>query len=145
MRLVQNKDERWQNRRHFFSTAATAMRRILVDEARRRKTAKRGSGRTPVTLDELKLVDPDSGADPLENLEALDKALDRLGSQVEHERKCTVVELRFFVGLSLEQTAEVLDVSIATVKRDWEFTRAWLSREMLRDRKRNVNGPHEQN
>jgi RNA polymerase sigma-70 factor (ECF subfamily) len=145
MRLVQNRDERWQNRRHFFSTAATAMRRILVDEARRRKSAKRGSGKSPVTLDGLNLLDPDSGADPLENLETLDKALDRLGSQPEHERKCTVVELRFFVGLSLEQTAEVLDVSMATVKRDWEFTRAWLSREMLRDRKKNVNGSHEQN
>jgi RNA polymerase sigma factor (TIGR02999 family) len=133
IRLVQYKDERWENRAHFFSTAARAMRRILVDEARSRKAAKRGYGHCPVPLDELKEPgQKEEAQDPFEDLEALDRALDKLSAQESHKRKCTVVELRFFVGLTLEQTADVLAVSIATVKRDWEFTRAWLRREVNR-------------
>jgi RNA polymerase sigma factor (TIGR02999 family) len=132
LRLVKNRKERWENRKHFFSTAATAMRRILVDEARRRKADKRGSGQQPLPLEAL--GETDQGfvelKGPLENLEVLDAALVKLESQPDHKRKLTVVELRFFVGLSLDEVADVLGVSPTTVKRDWEFAKAWLSREM---------------
>lgn len=135
IRLVQDPDGGWENRAHFFSTAARAMRRILVDEARRRKALKRGRGHSPVPLDALQEAVEKStkSKDLVENMEALDKALDLLGEQPSGKRKCTVVELRFFVGLTLEQTAEVLGISKATVKRDWEFTRAWLRREINRE------------
>lgn len=135
IRLVQDPDGGWENRAHFFSTAARAMRCILVDEARRRKALKRGSGHSPVPLDALQEAVQKStkSKDLVENMEALDKALDLLGEQSSGKRKCTVVELRFFVGLTLEQTAEVLGISKATVKRDWEFTRAWLRREINRE------------
>jgi RNA polymerase sigma factor (TIGR02999 family) len=132
IRLVPGKEARWQDRGHFFSVAAKAMRRILAGEARKKRAAKRGSGQRPVTLDRL----GEPGADqtpegiPMEDLEMLDLALDKLGEQEGSERLCTMVELRFFVGLTLDQTAEVLGVSKATVKRDWEFTRAWLYKEM---------------
>jgi len=132
MRLVQGHDAGFENRAHFFSVAARAMRRILVDRARSRKAVKRGKGEKPLPLD--KVDAGDGGADAPENLfedlDALDRALDKLGAQTVHKRKCTVVELRFFVGLTHEQTADVLGVSMATVARDWEFTRAWLFREM---------------
>jgi RNA polymerase sigma factor (TIGR02999 family) len=132
MRLVRDKDERWKNRVHFFSTAASAMRRILVDKARSRRAAKRGGGRDKQPLHEASGLDQriTDITDRFEDLEALDKALNKLSGTDRHRRKCTVVELRFFVGLTLEQTAEALDVSLATIKRDWDFTRAWLLREM---------------
>ncbi|MHC4941573.1 MAG: sigma-70 family RNA polymerase sigma factor [Planctomycetota bacterium] len=132
LRLVKTRREGWENRKHFFSTAATAMRRILVDEARRRKADKRGSGQQPMPLEALGETDQgfEELKEPLENLEALDAALVKLESKPDHKRKLTVVELRFFVGLSLEEVAELLDVSPTTVKRDWEFAKAWLSREM---------------
>jgi len=133
LKLVQNRDEGWSNRRHFFSTAAGAMRRILVDEARRRKAARRGSGKRLMSLQEVGEAGSDapSEAASFDNLDALDKALDKLAAEEHHKRKCTMVELRFFAGFTLEQTAELLDVSMATVKRDWEFTKAWLGREMV--------------
>lgn len=132
IRLVPGKEARWQDRGHFFSVAAKAMRRILAGEARKKRAAKRGAGQRPVTLDRL----GEPGANqtpegiPMEDLELLDQALDKLGEQEGSERLCTMVELRFFVGLTLDQTAEVLGVSKATVKRDWEFTRAWLYKEL---------------
>jgi len=135
MRLVRDKKEGWKNRAHFFSVAARAMRRILVDKARSKKAAKRGKGLGRVPLDEAqgKGAKPSAEGDPFDDLEALDRALEELGSLPDHGRKLTVVELRFFVGLTVEQTAEVLDISPATVKRDFEFTRAWLRRAMSRD------------
>ena len=134
MRLVHGSDQGWENRSYFFSVAATAMRRILVDSARSRKAVKRGEGQRPLPLDEMDGAEPQSAAGGalFDDLEALDRALDRLGSQPVHKRKCTIVELRFFVGLTVEQTAEVLGLSAATVARDWEFTRAWLQRDMER-------------
>jgi RNA polymerase sigma factor (TIGR02999 family) len=136
LRLVRKQDEAWKNRAHFFKVAATAMRRILVDEARKKKAAKRGLGRRPLALDALSETEQEAAPvpDPFEDLEALDRALEKLGSIEGHERKRSVVELRFFVGLTLEETAEALDLSLATVKRDWEFTKAWLLREMRGNR-----------
>lgn len=132
MRLVQGHDASFENRAHFFSVAARAMRRILVDRARSRKAVKRGKGEKPLPLDKVEVGGGQATAPEnlFEDLDALDRALDKLGEQAAHKRKCTVVELRFFVGLTHEQTADVLGVSMATVARDWEFTRAWLFREM---------------
>ena len=132
LRLVPEKDKGWTNRAHFFGTAATAMRRILVDEARKKKAAKRGLGLRPLSLDALSESEQEVAPydDPFGDLEKLDHALEKLKTLTGHERKCTVVELRYFVGLTLEETAEALDLSLATVKRDWECTKAWLLREM---------------
>ncbi len=132
IRLVKSKEERWQNRAHFFNVASRAMRNILVDAYRRKKAAKRSGGKQPFSLSELDGIDealtcPDN---PFHDWEALDRALDKLGTDERHRRKCTIVELRFFVGLTHEETAEILGVSPVTVKRDWEFTRSWLYREM---------------
>lgn len=133
LKLVRNPEEEWSNSQHFFSTAATAMRRILVDEARRRQAARRGSGKRPVSLQDVGEAGPDAPphGPSFENLDALDRALDKLAAEEDHKRKCTMVELRFFAGFTMEQTAQLLDVSLATVKRDWEFTKAWLGREMV--------------
>ncbi len=132
LRLIRNKDIRCRNRSHFFSLAAMAMRRILVSEARKKMAAKRGRGRSPTPIDRPSRLDQRSATVGIhiEDVEALDKALEKLESLEENKRKSTIVELRFFVGLTLEQTAEVLGVSLATVKRDWEFTRTWLHREL---------------
>jgi RNA polymerase sigma factor (TIGR02999 family) len=108
------------------------MRRILVDKARERRAVKRGGGQRPLSLDQLRGQHP-ANAGPgnlFANLEALDNALDKLGAEARHQRKVRIVELRYFVGLTTDQTAEALDVSPATVKRDWEFTRAWLWERM---------------
>ncbi len=135
LRLVEDNDIRWNNRTHFFAVAARAMRRILVSEARRRRAAKRGSGLKPVPLE--KVGDPDGGDQDdeptMDDLEALDKALDKLAADEKNRRMCTVLELRFFAGLTHEETAEVLEVSEGTVRRDWRFAKAWLHREMTRD------------
>lgn len=134
IRLVDDKQCSWQNRRHFFHAAARAVRQILVDKARERKAAKRGAGRRPLSLEAIELprvpID-DTGDKPLD-LEELDRALNKLNGQDEHKRKCSIVELRYFVGLTLEQTARIVGVSLSTVVRDWEFARAWLYREMQR-------------
>ncbi|HEX7029372.1 MAG TPA: sigma-70 family RNA polymerase sigma factor [Gammaproteobacteria bacterium] len=110
----------WQNRRHFFGAAAEAMRRVLVDHARRRDAAKRGGGLHRVTLTNLELEG--AGADV--DLLALEEALKQL--EAESVRLARLVELRFFAGLSIEEAAAALEVSPATVKRDWSFARAWL-------------------
>jgi RNA polymerase sigma factor (TIGR02999 family) len=132
IRLVKDKNERWKNRAHFFGVASRAMRNILVDKYRSMMAAKRGLGRQPVSLNNVigrgqELAAADN---PFKDWEALDRALTKLGSEACHKRKCTIVELRFFVGLTHKEAAEVLGVSPATVKRDWEFTRTWLCREM---------------
>jgi RNA polymerase sigma factor (TIGR02999 family) len=122
LRLVdQNVD--WQSRSHFFGIAAQMMRRILVDHARARNAAKRGEG-LKVTLDEKMAIAEARDLDVI----ALDRALNRLAEQDEGQAK--VVEMRFFAGLSIEETAEALGISPATVKRDWAMAKAWLMREL---------------
>lgn len=115
---------RWENRRHFFGAAAQAMRRVLVDHARRRDANKRGGDWARITMDGVDFPQPEDGLDVL----ALDEVLNALGEL--DARMARMVELRFFTGLSIEQTAEVLDVSAATVKRDWQFARAWLQEKL---------------
>jgi RNA polymerase sigma-70 factor (ECF subfamily) len=124
LRLIDASQVQWQNRAHFFAVAAHFMRRILVDFARTRNYQKRGGGAHPVELDEAIIVAPERGADLL----ALDEALTRL--QALNERQAQVVELRYFGGLSEEETAEALKVSVRTIRRDWNFARVWLHREL---------------
>ncbi len=119
VRMIGQRDVSWQNRAHFFAVAAQTIRRILVDHARSRRRVKRSHG-VRVTLDEAIAEAPSRSLD----LVALDDALTRLGAL--SPRQARVVELRFFGGLEIEQTAEVLDISPATVKRDWIFARAML-------------------
>lgn len=123
LRLVDCKRMRWENRAHFFAVSAQLMRRILVDHARRHNL-KRGGGVEHVALEDSAVV----GGGRAENLVALDDAMQALASI--DSRKAQVVELRFFGGLSVEETAEVLKVSPVTVMRDWSTARAWLYREM---------------
>src|ERR1700684_589676 len=123
MRLVDYKSMQWQNRAHFFAVSAQLMRRILVEHARRHNL-KRGGGVQHVSLEETAIVDDDRPAD----LVALDDAMNAL-ARID-PRKVQVVEMRFFGGLSVEETAEVLKVSPVTVKRDWRVARAWLYREL---------------
>lgn len=125
LRLVDFKRIRWENRAHFFAVSAQLMRRILVDHARRRNQ-KRGGGVVHVELEETVVIGP--GRE--QNLVALDEALQALA--LIDPRKARVVELRFFGGLSAEETAEVVKVSAVTVMRDWSTARAWLHRELSR-------------
>ena len=120
LRLVDQRDVHWQSRAHFFSIAAQMMRRILVDYARSRRYAKRGGDARQVTFDEELMVSRQLSADVIELHDALNElaAID--------ERKSKVVELKFFGGLSIEETAEVLGVSPGTVMRDWTLAKAWL-------------------
>jgi RNA polymerase sigma factor (TIGR02999 family) len=124
LRLIDWKNVQWQNRAHFFGLAAQIMRRILVDHARTRKSAKRGGDALQVTLSEAAGVAMKRTSDMV----ALDDALKSLESL--DPRQSKVVELRFFGGLSLEETAEALRVSVATVRRDWSLAQAWLYREL---------------
>jgi RNA polymerase sigma factor (TIGR02999 family) len=123
LRLVDYKRMQWENRAHFFAVSAQLMRRILVDHARRHNL-KRGGGVQHVALEDTATV----GGGRAENLVALDDALQALARL--DARKARVVELRFFGGLSVEETAEVLQISPVTVMRDWSTARAWLYREM---------------
>jgi len=123
MRLVDYKSMKWQNRAHFFAVSAQLMRRILVEHARRRNL-KRGGGVQHVSLEETAIVDGERDTD----LMALDDAMITLARL--DPRKVQVVELRFFGGLSVEETAEVLKVSPVTVMRDWSTAKAWLYREL---------------
>ena len=123
LRLVDYKRMRWQDRAHFFAVSAQVMRRILVDHGRRRNI-KRGAGVRHVSIEDVAVVTPDPSGD----LVALDDALHALGRV--DPRKARVVELRFFGGLTVEETADVLKVSTVTVIRDWTTARAWLYREL---------------
>lgn len=114
----------WQNRTHVLALAAQAMRRVLVDYAERRNAQKREGGRTRVPLDGLSIAVDDDAVHFLD----LDEALERL--EALDARQCRVVECRFFAGLTIEETAEALGVSAATVKRDWTHARAWLNRAL---------------
>jgi RNA polymerase sigma factor (TIGR02999 family) len=124
MRLVDYKRMQWQNRAHFFAVSAQLMRRILVDHARRRNL-KRGGGVPHVSLDDVAVV---SGGEPSPDLVALDDALRAL-ARID-PRKAQVVEMRFFGGLSVDETAVVLQISAVTVMRDWNTAKAWLYREL---------------
>jgi RNA polymerase sigma factor (TIGR02999 family) len=124
LKLVDVNRVEWRDRTHFFAMAARLMRRVLIDYARARKRKKRGGGSVTVPLDEamgIAVTQPDG-------LIALEDALTRL--EAKNARQCRVVECRCFVGLSIEETAEALSTSSATVKRDWAFCRAWLNREL---------------
>ena len=123
LRLVDLKRVNWQNRAHFLAIVARLMRRVLVDAARARQADKRGGEMVRVTFDETL-----ASEQPVGELLMLDEALAALAAL--DDRKSRVVELRFFGGLSLEETAEALGVSTKTVMRDWEFAKAWLQREM---------------
>jgi RNA polymerase sigma factor (TIGR02999 family) len=127
LRLVDQKNVHWQNRAHFFGIAAQLMRRILVDHARTKKRAKRGGSDVRVSLGDVQAVVKGKDLDVV----ALDEALDRLSEIDEQQSK--IVELRFFSGLTVEETAEVLGISTATVKRDWSMAKAWLHREISSD------------
>ena len=124
LRLVDSSQVHWQNRAHFFAIAAQLMRRILVDFARSRHNLKRGGEAKQVSLDEALVISPERGADMV----ALDEALQALAAL--DPRQSQVVELRFFGGLSINETAEVLKVSEGTVRRDWSLAKAWLHREL---------------
>jgi RNA polymerase sigma factor (TIGR02999 family) len=127
MRLVDLKNVNWQNRAHFFAICARMMRRILTDFARSNRSLKRGGQGSHITFDEALFVSPDLPSYLVE----LDEALNRLAEM--DARKSQVVELRFFGGLSVDETAEVLKVSNETVNRDWNFAKGWLLREMVQD------------
>src|SRR5262245_1192936 len=124
LRLAGTRETSFRNRVHFYGAAAQAMRRILVDHARQRRALKRGQAAARIDLDEIE----ETGVDLRLDLEALDEALVRLAAVA--ERPAKVVELRYFGGLSIEETAAFLDVAPATVKRHWTFARAWLYRTL---------------
>lgn len=126
IRLIDQKNVRWQNRAHFFGVAAQMIRRILVDHARSRHAAKRGAMAPKLSLDEAIALPDKKEFD----LVALDDALNSLAKI--DPQQARIVELRFFTGLTVEETAEVLDISPATVKRDWVTAKAWLYRDISR-------------
>ena len=126
LRLVNRKDVHWQNRTHFFAIAATLMRSILVDHARSHTYAKRGGGAHKTELDEAMVVSQERAAEVV----ALDDALKELASF--DLKQSRIVELRFFGGLTTEETAEVLHLSPATIKREWSTAKAWLYHELAK-------------
>lgn len=126
IRLLEINRIEWQGRAHFFALAARVMRRILVDTARARKVQRRGGGKAPVSLDEALVVSPE----PSHDLVALDEAMNALADM--DARKAQVVEMRFFGGMSVEETADMLQVSPGTVMRDWRLAKVWLLRELSR-------------
>lgn len=126
LRLAAGSIPRWNDKKHFVAMAAIAMRRLLVERARARHAAKRGGVQFQVTLDDAMLHDGD--ATPLVDLVALDRALAALAARSPDQSR--IVELRYFGGLSVEETADALDLSPATVKRHWTIARAWLLREL---------------
>lgn len=124
MRLIDLQGISWHNRNHFFGVCANLMRRVLTDFARSRRSIKRGGGITPAEFDEQLF----GGCERAAGLVALDDALNALAAI--DDRKSRVVELRFFGGLSIEETADILDISSETVNRDWRLAKAWLFREL---------------
>jgi len=121
LRLVKHKDPGWEGRRHFFGAAAQAMREILIEQARRKDSCKRGGGAQRVELYEgIALIEP-----PADDLLALDEAIEQLRAEKPH--LVEVVQLRYYTGLSVEETADVIGRSVSSVTRDWRFARAWLA------------------
>jgi RNA polymerase sigma factor (TIGR02999 family) len=125
--LSKTDEPQWENRGHFYVAAAEAMRRILIGRARRKNAAKRGGGVTPEELGENSII-VDLTPTRDDELIAIDEALVKFA--VDHERKARLVNLRYFVGLTVDEAAEVLGLSKTTAKRDWVFARAWLEREL---------------
>ena len=132
IRLIGESNPLWQDRGHFFAAAAEAMRRILVDQARRRDAIKRGGDRQRVELDELEVAGEIVSADPSVDLVALDEAIGAL--EAEDVRKAALVKLRYFTGLTLDQAAAALDISPATADRDWAYAKAYLYVEIRKRR-----------
>src|SRR4051794_9003937 len=122
------KEQEWDGRGHFFAAAAEAMRRILVESARRKRRLKRGGERQREPIDEQSIAAPQMDADLIE----LDAALDKLAAK--DCRKAELVKLRYFAGLTIEQAAEALGISATTADRDWTYARAWLFREMSKEK-----------
>lgn len=122
LKISGNGDQRWENRKHFFAAAAEAMRRILIDRARRRRRIRHGGDQKRVDMDGMEIAAPATGND--EKLLEIHEALDALAA--EDPGKAEVVKLRFFVGLTAAETAEVLGVTVRTVERHWSFARTWL-------------------
>jgi RNA polymerase sigma factor (TIGR02999 family) len=128
LRLVRHEDPGWEGRRHFFGAAARAMREILIERARRKAAVKHGGARDRVELGEgLAVIEP-----PAEDLLALDEAIQRL--QAEQPHLAEIVMLRYYAGLSFEETADVVNRSVSTLKREWRFARALLARQLGQDR-----------
>ncbi len=127
LKLADREDPPWRDRTHFLATAATAMRHILVDHARARGSGKRGGGRRRITLDERLRASPETDID----IVCLDEAMRAL-AEID-ARKAQVIELRFFAGLSIEESAAALGVSTATVNTDWRVARAWIARALSAD------------
>ena len=127
MRLVGENAQDWRDSGHFVSAAAEAMRRILIDNARRKKSLKHGGGRQAVTLEDAELI----LAEPSDDIIALDEALEKLA--IEDPQKANLVKLRYFVGLTIEEAASVLGISRATADRYWSYTRVWLFHETGQD------------
>lgn len=135
LRLVEQKDVRWENRAHFFGLAANMMRRILVDYAKTKHRRKRGGGEADVPLEEALSVAVETTSEAAKiDLMMLDEALNKLA--LKDEQQARIVELRYFSGLTVEETAEVLNISTMTVKRDWNVAKAWLRREVINPKTR---------
>jgi RNA polymerase sigma factor (TIGR02999 family) len=128
LRLAGGAREAWDGRAHFFAAAAEAMRRILIDRARRKRTARHGGGQAAICAEDLELAAPAQDEDLLDVSEALDKFTAR------DPQKAQLVKLRYFVGLTLEEAAEVLGVAVPTASRWWAYSRAWLCQEIERQR-----------
>jgi len=134
IRLVGREAVQWNDKSHFFRVAAKAMRRVLVDEARRRRAAKRGGGKRHLSLhgidesDSAKLLKTTS--EPFAKLDLLDQALNKLAANGDLKHLCSIVEMRYFGGLSYEHIAKAMDMSKDEVKREWDFTRSWLFQQM---------------
>jgi RNA polymerase sigma factor (TIGR02999 family) len=127
LKLIDQRDARWQNRAHFFALAAQAMRRILIDSARKHIAAKRGRGGEKLSLAEVATISPEPDC----NLLALDEALNAL-AEIDSQQS-RIIELRYFGGLTIEETAEVMKLSPATIKREWTMARAWLHQSLTGD------------
>ncbi len=124
LKIIGDKKISWQSKAHFFGIAAKSMRQVLVDYARKRKAKKRGEGMNNISLDDAPTIPIEAD----EQILALDEALSKL--ETIDERSSNIVELRYFSGLTIEETAEYLEISPATTKRDWNFAKAWLYREI---------------
>ena len=124
LRLSGGEERQWDNRRHFFGAAAEAMRRILIDNARRKQAARHGGGQQRMNLEDVDLAAPVADA----NVLAIDEALTKFAQR--DARKAELVKLRYFGGLTIEETAAALGISVATAKRWWQFSRAWLNAQM---------------
>lgn len=128
LRLVGSENQRWDGRAHFFAAAAEAMRGILIDRARRKRAARHGGGQSRVNVDELEIAAPAQD----DELLAVSEALDRFAAR--DRQKAELVKLRYFVGLTLEEAAEVLGIAVPTASRWWSYARAWLCQEIERQR-----------